>query len=166
MKRIVTPPTLPTRQKGVSLLVAVVFLLVLALLGISALQSSMLQEKMATNTRNRDLAFEAAEAALREAEATLTSWRTLAIPTHDPALDNDPAYWTSTADWSDGTCTAAGTSCRVMSTLLAKVAAQPKYRLEKMAPVSTSEYYRVTARGTGVDTDTIVILQAIIKYTP
>lgn len=152
-------------QQGSSLLVAVVFLLVLALLGISATQSNILQERMSSNTRNRDLAFQAAEAALREAESTLSTWRTLAVPTYDPTIDtNTAAYWTGTADWS--ACTASGASCRVMGTTIAKVAAQPKYHMEKMASVSGNEYYRVTARGVGADNDTVVILQAILQYTP
>ena len=52
-----------------SLFPALMFLLVLAVLGVSALNSTVMQEKMVSNTKDVNLAFQAAEAALRDAEA-------------------------------------------------------------------------------------------------
>ena len=61
--------SLQARQRGMSLFPAMMFLLVLAILGVAALNSTLLQEKMAGNTRDSNMAFQAAEAALRDAEA-------------------------------------------------------------------------------------------------
>jgi type IV pilus assembly protein PilX len=55
-------------QKGATLIVAILFLLVITVLGISSWQMGNAEEKMAGLTRDRQLAYEAAEAALREAE--------------------------------------------------------------------------------------------------
>lgn len=56
------------RQRGVALLVALIFLVILTLLGLTAMQSSVLEEKMAGNMRDRAIAMDAAYAALRDFE--------------------------------------------------------------------------------------------------
>lgn len=55
-------------NQGAALIVALMLLLVLSVLGISASQKSTMQLKMASNTQNRDMAFQAAEYALAEAD--------------------------------------------------------------------------------------------------
>lgn len=57
------------RQRGVSLLVVLVLLVVTSILGIAVLRSSAMQERMSANMRDRSLAFQAAETALRYAQA-------------------------------------------------------------------------------------------------
>lgn len=57
-----------TRQRGVSLVIVLVLLIVMSVLGVAVLRSSALQERMGANLRDRNLAFQAAEAALREAQ--------------------------------------------------------------------------------------------------
>ncbi len=59
------------RQQGAVLVVSLLLLLVLTVLALTASQSTRLQERMAGNARDTDLAFQAAEAGLREAEARL-----------------------------------------------------------------------------------------------
>jgi len=56
-------------QSGAALIVSLLILLVMTVIGISSMQTTNLQEKMASNTREREQAFEAAESALRNAEA-------------------------------------------------------------------------------------------------
>jgi len=56
------------RQRGVVLIVSLVFLLLLTLLATSSLQNATLQEKMAGSVALRDVSFQAAEAVLRTAE--------------------------------------------------------------------------------------------------
>ncbi len=50
-------------QQGVALVLALVFLLLLTLIGITALGTSSLEEKMANNVKDKNLAFQAAESA-------------------------------------------------------------------------------------------------------
>ena len=56
------------RQQGVALFIALVVLLIITILGISGLQTTTLEERMAASARDRDIAFQAAEAALAQAE--------------------------------------------------------------------------------------------------
>ena len=55
-------------QRGVALIVVLLLLLVVTLLGLGSMRNALLQERMAANTLSRGYAFQAAEAALREAE--------------------------------------------------------------------------------------------------
>ena len=56
------------KQAGVVLVVSLIMLMLLTLIGVSGMQSTGIEEKMAGNMRDRNLAFQAAEAALRHAE--------------------------------------------------------------------------------------------------
>lgn len=58
-------------QQGAILIVALVILLVVTVLGATAMRSATLEMRMATNSQERQQAFNAAEAALRNAEAWL-----------------------------------------------------------------------------------------------
>jgi type IV pilus assembly protein PilX len=61
------------RQRGVALVVTLVFLLLLTILSTSALRDTTLQERMAGNLRDSNLALQAAEAALRAGESWVLS---------------------------------------------------------------------------------------------
>lgn len=58
-------------QRGMALLVSLVFLLLLTLIGLSSMQSATLQEKMAGSVVLRNQSFQSAEAALRVGEGTV-----------------------------------------------------------------------------------------------
>lgn len=66
-------------QSGSVLIVSLLFLLVMTLIGVTAMQGVSLEEKMAGNARGGTLAFQAAEAALRDGE----TW-VMAIDLYDP----------------------------------------------------------------------------------
>jgi len=57
------------KQSGVILMISLIMLLLLTLIMISAVQVTSLEERMAGNLRDHNKAFQAAESALREAEA-------------------------------------------------------------------------------------------------
>jgi len=144
-----------------------IFLTLLILVGTSAMMNTNLEERMAGNTRNRDLAFEAAEAALRHAESTLTTWRTAVFDgtaagllPYDATRTNDHEYWGNTYNWTSSYRTLPDAQ------KLSQVAAQPQYVVQRMPDILTTEYYRVTARGVGGDANAVVILQALYTYTP
>ena len=59
------------RQQGISLLIVLLLLVVTSLLGIAILRSSAMQERMSANMRDRSIAMQAAEAAIRFAQAQL-----------------------------------------------------------------------------------------------
>lgn len=58
----------PTGQGGAALITSLIFITVLTILGLSALGTALLEARMAGNARDRGLAWQAAEAALRDAE--------------------------------------------------------------------------------------------------
>ncbi|CAH0312270.1 pilus assembly PilX family protein [Pseudomonas mediterranea] len=70
------------RQRGMALLVSLVFLLLLTLIGLSSMQSATLQEKMTSSIMLRNQSFQMAEAALRMGEnAVQVETYTLAVCT-------------------------------------------------------------------------------------
>lgn len=58
-------------QQGAALVVTLILLLVLTVLGITALRTTFLEERMARHAMDRAMAMESAESALREAELWL-----------------------------------------------------------------------------------------------
>ena len=68
-----SPPTggiagLRSRQRGFSLIVALMMLIVIVLLGVSSSQMAINEERGARGNRDRQIAFQAAEAAIKDAE--------------------------------------------------------------------------------------------------
>jgi len=150
-----------TGQQGSALIVALVFLLVMTLIGTTAMQGTSQQETMAGNVRNRNLAFQAAEAALRDAENALDGGVTgiALVPNRD---------WVN-FDWTTATAYASA---------LDQIVAQPRYVIENVGWVTASggenlavgasggigsEFYQITARGLGGTADAVVILQTTYK---
>jgi type IV pilus assembly protein PilX len=180
------------RQRGSALIFALVFLLVMTVIGVTGMQGTTQQEKMAGNMRNRNLAFQAAEAALRAGEmyvdpvikagvcnrpapAAFDGTKGLLQP--QTTGGDDGAFW-MTWDWENISCpnSPTDTSCPDDGTTLAEVAEQPRYVIEDISsldPVCSACYagtppgcycYRITARGVGGTTDAIVILQSTYQW--
>jgi type IV pilus assembly protein PilX len=61
------------RQNGVVLVISLLMLLVLTLIGLAATRSTALEERMTANQNDTEVAFQAAEAALRDGEGQLSS---------------------------------------------------------------------------------------------
>jgi type IV pilus assembly protein PilX len=85
------------------LVVSLVFLLVLTLLGLAAMQNTSLEERMAGNLRAEKVAMQAAEAALRAGEFWLVRTRFDPLPaperlTRPTAVDRKPGAYSSGAD--------------------------------------------------------------------
>jgi len=57
-----------THQRGSVLIISLIIMLVLTIVGVSGMKTSLLEEKMAGNLRDSQLAFQAAEATLKQAE--------------------------------------------------------------------------------------------------
>ena len=61
------------RQQGSALIISLIILLLMTLIGVTAMQTTTLEERMTGNMRDSNIAFQAAEAALREGEYRLCS---------------------------------------------------------------------------------------------
>lgn len=104
------------REQGMVLLMALILMAVLAVSSAVAVRLSMNTDQVAANMRSRQLAFEAAEVALRWCEADLMAYlEELRNPKEDPPgsgryapprpykmlmADNSEAEWTDEAKWT------------------------------------------------------------------
>jgi type IV pilus assembly protein PilX len=77
-----------TLGSGAALFVSLIFLLILTIIGLAGMQNTSLQEKMAGHLRERSLAFQAAESALRAGETSLAT----TIPAFVCTGDKDGLY--------------------------------------------------------------------------
>jgi len=175
-----------SRQAGISLFPAMMFLLVLTVLSIGALNSAMMEEKMVGNTKDTNVAFQMAEAALRDAEvdiaANITQTSVFSAACGS-GLCTPPSTWASPTstdiskliDWSNSGITrryGAFTGAAPLSL----VAQQPVYVIERLSqlprgpgrsaglgvapPPSAGTVYRITVLATGARPETRVMLQS------
>lgn len=172
-KRLCLTTHICHRQSGAILVIALIMLLAMTLIGVTGLSSTTMQERMAGNLREMDIAFQAAEAAVREGETFLES---ATLPDFDgagglyqPAVSGTPQVWEAIS-WTD-----TGAS-REYTGAIADLAAQPRYIIEELAPVPApggslsadapapeTGMYRVTARAVGRSDSTVVMLQTTYK---
>ena len=85
-------PPVKSHQTGAVLVVALLFLLVMTLLGVASMRGTALQERMAGNQRDRNLALQAAETALRAGEEWLDTETNAYAADKIERLSN-PATW-------------------------------------------------------------------------
>lgn len=168
----------PQRQRGAILLVCLVLLAVLSLLAGDAMQTGIIQQRMAGNLRDHELAFRAAESALLEAEDWLATQAALPSAAHDgslpvwrraaPGQDGGDSPWWATrgADWwAEHAQTLSGWPA---------LASPPRYLIEEYAAVAPGQsldigsghaperwaLHRITARGVGGKAGSVVLLQS------
>lgn len=76
------------KQEGFVLITAMVFLLVMTLLGTSVMSNTTLEEKMAGNFSDLNVAFQASESALAACEKVVEGWVVAPVP-FDPTNGTD-----------------------------------------------------------------------------
>lgn len=169
---------IPRKQSGAILFTSLIFLLVLSMIVLAALRTGTLEERMAANARNRQVALQAAEAVLRNAEVTLFSGAEftsnfdsypIALPVgfYMAPSSSTPLKWKSLSkdDWNDASKTLTG------GATLSGVNTQPRYIVEiikrPIRPNSTSPCDKgllaVTARGQGQDSADVFV-HAMYRY--
>jgi type IV pilus assembly protein PilX len=134
-------------QRGATLIITLVMLVLITLLGVSAIRASTGDEKMAGNTRDRDRAMQAAEAALRTCLNQVKNTTYTGTPLA-PAAIAGVQNWEVAANWSNTNSTAVS----IDSTL----AAEPRCMFETLGTGN----FRITSRAVGGSSLTEVILQA------
>lgn len=85
------------REQGGTLAIALILLLVMTLLGVQSMRGNIQQERMAANQQDRDLALQAAEAALRIGEADRPQFTSIKADLANPVDWNAPDGWDSGA---------------------------------------------------------------------
>jgi type IV pilus assembly protein PilX len=164
------------RERGASLVVALIFLVIMAMLGVTVAGVTNLEERMASNTRDRDLALQAAEAALHDAEIRLadTAFRAGIVPNFTMTRANSAAFWETCFKQYVPAATCASTYFFTPDTSrqlpsgdsAGAVAEQPQFLIERKPDVGTTQVFLVTARAVGASADSIVVLQAEYGFTP
>ncbi|MGI9228094.1 MAG: pilus assembly PilX family protein [Gammaproteobacteria bacterium] len=165
--------TLNKKQTGAALIICLMLLTIATMVGLNAVSSTILEEKMAGNIRNKHLSFQSAEAGLRAGElfgagltaTTLFDGTNGLFPRSEPVHSNYPVWENITdPEWADGTSTGLpkapqfiiedfGQACRDNDCCIVR----------PMPPGCEVPIYRVTARAEGLNNNTITILQSTYK---
>ena len=147
------------RESGSALVVSLILLVVLTMLGVQGMRTNVMQERMAGNMRERSLAFQAAEAALREGE------RLLSVGTLEAGIELlNPAGW-------EGLVFPTANSGQLIANFDNSLGQQPSFYVgqrlfyddEEGIPHLTWCPHVVTAYGAGGQADTRVILQSYYR---
>jgi type IV pilus assembly protein PilX len=148
-----TAPRQRSAQRGVTLIITLVMLVVITLIAISGIRSTTLNERMAGNSRDRQRAFQAAEAAVRSCLKQLDS-NTYGGTRSTPATSGATPLWEVDSNWS-------GANSTEVAVTGAGLNANPRCLVENLGAFGS---YRVTGRAVGGSADTVVMLQA--TYSP
>lgn len=164
-------------QSGVVLVVSLILLLLLSIIGVSISQNSGLEERMAGNSRDKNLAFQAAESALRNAELSLTtltpSQRTLKFSPQPaqgyyqgPPSNSGLSASVLTDDFWKG----ANANVITYTGTLDGVNDSPLYIIQDLGclppcttPATDPHNYRITAYANGGTTSAVAVLQSIFR---
>jgi type IV pilus assembly protein PilX len=148
MQRVSTcGPTIARRgthavQRGAALVVALILLVVITLVGLAAIGTTLLQNKAASNQYDRQVAFQSAEAALRQAQVAIqAATATLPAPAgfedcSTPSGGSTPANVCQADPFKDAGVPAA----QIVSVATAQfnagalAAAQPQYVVQYLGP--------------------------------
>ena len=171
-------------EQGSALIVSLILMLVITIIGLTALQGTTMQTRMATAMRDRSLAFEAAEAALRDAEGWLAAqFAGGAKP--DATSDGSTGVWIAKApqttagqedfmDWTTANWTTVGQAYPLQNgaeipgldrgrqpRVVIEEWQDIKYGLEPSEPTWIA--YRITTNAPGAAPETSVTLQALVQ---
>jgi type IV pilus assembly protein PilX len=170
----------------VALVVALVLLVVATIIGLAGIRGTSLQERMSANMYDRSLAFQRAEAALRDAERAITAnWRITDLggqdcsPTALPlckAVPPDNAVWTSVgSSYNVNSDKTPGMTPQYFIQFMGTGSTQNNLGLDANAdygnygnsyPPDNVAYYRITARSSApadAGDRSIVVLQSTVK---
>lgn len=169
-----------SKQSGVVMFVALILLLILSLLGVTASRMQTVEERMARNDNNRQIGAQAAEAALRAAEVGLIKG--------DPGFSNigvDPGTYQPNfangnsplinLDWGTTVSiaypgpplaslpTVSQTPKIIVEQMITTAGASDDISMTGLTSPTPVNVYRVTAQGVGADGTSTTVLQSIVR---
>lgn len=166
--------TPPKKQQGVVIILGLLLMLVLTVLGIASMGKASLSEKITSNSRETQVAFNAAESALKDGENWLADQTTI--------VKSDATCQSGCTVWPKDTLTSSNykndswwnsSNATSFSSTLSGVSTQPAYTLEEhafipdeLSPDAASKgigyyYYKVTSKGIGANINSKVYLESI-----
>lgn len=159
--------SLRRRQGGAVLIIGLILLVVMAMIGMTGMQTTTQQERMAGNLRDRNASFQSAETALRagENQVNINALPPFGGGFYDSAEGAAPPADTLLERDTTWNAISAVTIAPVHGT-----AAPPAYIIERLPAVSsggmgageakTKQMFKVTARGVGASVNAVVVLQS------
>lgn len=162
-------------QKGVVLIVGLVMVVLISIIALAAIRGSGMQEAMLGNTRDRNIAFQSAEAGLTAGESVVDEDLVPIAPVcpttgicfgdREATPSNSVMYFTDALWTSEGVTT---------TTLNLPTKSQPIYVLEELAMyrpddgsgldgiggVTQIVPYRITSKGVGLTAESTAIVQS------
>ena len=160
------------KQNGIALVVGMVVLLALTMIGVAAMKTTALEERMAGNNIDRNHGFHAAESALREAEEFLASG---ILPPFDGTGGlYEPTNWSAAPVWTTSTFTDANsrrysgalngaTAHYIIEKLPTATGTSGSLSLATDVAVEDAGFYRVSALGRGPSGLSQVLLQTVYE---
>lgn len=170
----ITRANAKSTQRGAALVVALLMLLVLTVLGIASMQVTRMEERMAGNSRDVNLAFQGAEAGLRDSETRIAAMTTRPLPCSSAPC----SIWRQNilaADMRDQLLawwTTNGVEYGVAGTAeITEVTRDPIVVTESLGFVPDSlsvghgppegrDFYKITANSTGASTTATAVLES------
>jgi len=166
-------------QRGVTLFIGLMFLLLLTILGLSSSNVSIMQERMAGNVSDANIAFQEAERTLREIETRLTqftagtsggispvTWDAMNLDRHDCSMASPNDWSWNNPPWQ--TAPSTGNDYMVVDLSDYEIAGLPfgsSCRPVSEAGMNTAgEYFLIVARGVGPSGDSEAIVQSIFFW--
>ncbi len=163
------------KQSGMTLIIGLILLIMLSMIGVIGFRGTTLTERMAGNVQDKNISFQSAESAAKEALTLISAGSFTGSSTgqYSPSLSlgGNSSYWTQGAGSSiaAANCTTASafgwTNCAVaVNSLYSNNAQTATYVVERLSslPSSSTEtitYFRVTARSTGASGNSESIVQ-------
>jgi type IV pilus assembly protein PilX len=176
------------KQQGAALVVALILLVVATLIGLASSRNTVLQERMASNSYDRSMAFQRSEAALRFAEAQINAtWQIATLGGRDcssiacpvvpaNAFTGTDALWLDVAADFDVNDARAPGNPQYHIAFMGTGAAEAALGAGNAAggnygganPPDTVAYYRITARSSNPDSTvlagrSLVVLQSTMR---
>ncbi len=148
-------PTHQHASKGVVLIITLFMMALVTLTTLTSIRGSLIEEKMAGHSRDRNKAQQAAEAALRHClRLVIDNDPTLIGRATTPTAPPNQPVWESGSTWNDSSLYYEP----VLLNVEAQLTEKPRCVLENMTTGGTS--YRITSRGRGGSDFSVVMLQA------
>jgi type IV pilus assembly protein PilX len=171
-------------QSGVVLIIGLIILLLLTLIAITVMRVTALEERMAGNMLNQNIAFQSAESALREAEAYIaaqaviegSAFRSFKLTNGPFQNTGDPICASglcgpTTPPQSDIIATLSAENMMTAGTTITSIYAEPRFIIEyirsdprdDLGANIYSVVFRITARAQGEDPNSFAVLQSTYR---
>ncbi|MBD3609671.1 MAG: hypothetical protein HUJ30_03895 [Gammaproteobacteria bacterium] len=167
-----------SRQHGAVLIISLVILITLTGVGVSVMNNSLVEEKIANNQRDMDTALQAAEVAMKAAEdrildtANPLTWDSF-DPTVNPGLYPEQApgsdeIWRLKATWNGSGSVVVNPSVQAQGYY-----ENPRYIIERIGEIEEGpsmterrmiKMLRITAKGSGTSEKSSVFLQGHYRW--